>query len=42
MFNYFPANKLIFKNQSGFQLGYSFINELLSITLEIFASFDTS
>ena len=37
---YFSANKLISKNQSGFQPGDSCINQLLSITHEIFTSFD--
>ena len=36
----FSANKLISKNQSGFQPGDSCINQLLSITHEIFISFD--
>ena len=36
----FSANKLISKNQSGFQPGDSCINQLLSITHEIFTSFD--
>ena len=40
MFIYFSANKLISKNQSGFQPGDSCINQLLSITHEIFTSFD--
>ena len=40
MFIYFSANKLISKNQSRFQLGDSCINQLLSITHEIFTSFD--
>ena len=40
MFNYFSVNKLISKNQSGFQPGDSCINQLLSITYEIFTSFD--
>ena len=39
-FIYFSTNKLIFKNQSGFQPGNSCINQLLSITHEIFTSFD--
>ena len=37
---YFSANKLISKNQSGFQPGDSCINQLLSITHEILRSFD--
>ena len=40
MFIYFSVNKLISKNQSGFQLGDSCINQLLSITHKIFTSFD--
>ena len=40
MFIYFSANKLISKNKSGFQPGDSCINQLLSITHEIFTSFD--
>ena len=40
MFIYLTANKLISKNQSGFQPGDSCINQLLSITHEIFTSFD--
>ena len=40
MFNFLSANKLIFENQSRFQPGDSFINQLLSVTHEIFTSFD--
>ena len=40
MFNYFSNNKPISKNQSGIQPGNSCINQLLSITHEIFTSFD--
>ena len=40
MFIYFSANKLTSKNQSGFQSSDSCINQLLSITHEIFTSFD--
>ena len=40
MFINFSANKVICKNQSGFQPGDSCINQLLSITHEIFISFD--
>ena len=40
IFIYFSANKLISKIQSGFQPGDSCINQLLSITHEIFTSFD--
>ena len=39
IFNYFSANKLISKNQFGFQSGDSCINQLLLITQGIFASF---
>ena len=39
MFNYCSINQLISKNQSGFQPGDSCINQLLSITHEIFSSF---
>ena len=39
-FIYFSTDKLISKNQSGFQPGDSCINQLLSITHEIFTSFD--
>ena len=39
---YFLANNLLAPNQSGFKLGYSCINQLLSITFtdEIYSSFD--
>ena len=40
MFIYLSANKLISKNQSGFQPSDSCINQLLSITHEIFISYD--
>ena len=40
IFNYLSVNKLISKNQSGFQLSDSCINRLLSITHKIFACFD--
>ena len=40
MFIYFSANKLISKNQYGFQPGDSCINQLLSITQKFFTSFD--
>ena len=40
MFINFSANKVICKNQSGFQPGDSCINQLLSITHEILRSFD--
>ena len=40
MFEFFIANNLISKNQSGFRPGHSCINQLLSITHEIYQSFD--
>ena len=40
MFEFFMANSLISKNQSGFRPGDSCINQLLSITHEIYQSFD--
>ena len=40
MFIYFSANKHISKNQPGFQPVDSCTNQLLSITHEIFTSFD--
>ena len=40
VFNFFIENKLISSNQSDFKQGDSFINQLLSITHEIFESFD--
>ena len=40
MFEFFIANNLISKNQSGFRPGDSRINQLLSITHEIYLSFD--
>ena len=40
IFFYFSANKLISKNQFGFQPGDSCINQLLLITHKIFPSFD--
>ena len=42
MFEFFIANNLISKNQSGFRPGDSCINQLLSITHEIYQSFDDS
>ena len=39
MFIYFSANKLISKNQSGFQPGDSYIKWLLSITHKVFFIF---
>ena len=40
MFNFFIENKLTSSNQSGFKPGDSCINQLLSITYEIYKSFD--
>ena len=40
MFTFFIENKLISSNQSGFKLGDSCINQLLSIIHEIYESFD--
>ena len=40
MFNFFIENNLISSNQSGFKPGDSCINQLLSITHEIYESFD--
>ena len=40
IFIYFSTNKLISKNQSGFQPGDSCINQLLTITHKIFTSID--
>ena len=40
IFNFFIENKLISSNQSGFKPGDSCINQLLSITHEIYKSFD--
>ena len=40
MFKFSIANNLISKNQSGFRTGDSCINKLLSITHEIYQSFD--
>ena len=40
MFEFFIANNLISKNQSGFRPGDSCINQLLSITHEIYQSFE--
>ena len=39
-FNFFTTNHLISTNQSGFKPGDSCINQLLSITHEIYAFFD--
>ena len=40
MYEYFTENNLISPNQSGFKTGDSCINQLLSITHEIYKSFD--
>ena len=40
MFDFFTKNDLISHNQSGFKPDDSCINELLSITHEIYKSFD--
>ena len=40
MFYFFIENDLIFQNQTGFKLGDSCIKQLLSITNEIYKSFD--
>ena len=40
MFSFSLENNLVSPNQSGFKLGDSCINQLLSITHEIFQSFD--
>ena len=40
MFSFFLANNLLAPNQSGFNPGESCINQLLSITHEIYSSFD--
>ena len=40
MFSFFLANNLLAPNQSGFKPGDSCINQLLSITLKIYSSFD--
>ena len=40
LFEFFIANEKISSNQSGFKLGGSCINQLLSITHEIYKSFD--
>ena len=40
MFEFFLANNLISKNQSSFRSGDSCINQVLSITHEIYQSFD--
>ena len=40
MFSFFIENDLIFQNQAEFKPGDSSINQLLSITHEIYKSFD--
>ena len=40
MFEFFIQNNLITPNQSGFKTGDSCINQLISITHEIYKSFD--
>ena len=40
MFSFFLANNFLVSNQSGFKPGNSCINQLLSITHEIYSSFD--
>ena len=40
LFDFFIAHELISSNQPGFKLGGSCINQLLSITHEIYKSFD--
>ena len=40
LFEFFIANELVSSNQSGFKPGDSCVNELLSITHEIYKSFD--
>ena len=40
MFEFFIENKLISSSQSGFKPGDSCINQLLSITHEVYSSFD--
>ena len=40
MFKFFIKNKLILRNRSGFKPGNCCINQLLSITHEIYESFD--
>ena len=40
MFRFLTKNNLIFSNQSGFKQGDTCINQLLSITYEIYKSFD--
>ena len=40
MFTYFIENNLISENQSGFKPGNSCVNQLITITHEIFSKFD--
>ena len=40
MFSFLFENDLVSQNQSGFKPGHSGINQLLSITHEIYKSFD--
>ena len=40
MFTYFTENNLISENKSEFKSGDSCVNQLLTITHEIFSSFD--
>ena len=40
MYKYISGNNLLSPNQSGFRTGYSCINHLLSITHDIYYSFD--
>ena len=40
LFEFFIENELVFSNQSGFKPSDSYINQLLSITHEIYKSFD--
>ena len=42
MFKFFIENELISSNQSGFKPGDSCVNQLVSITHEIYESFDDS
>ena len=40
IYEFFTENNLIYPNQSGFKPGDSWVNQLLSITHEIYKSFD--
>ena len=42
LYNFFESNDILNSNQSGFRKGDSCINQLLSITHEIYKSFDTN